>query len=248
MSPVDGGSRLQTPSPEAPPHVVHFSVRPHHNTAATTTTSGAASDLSDSEYSSNTTVSGISQEMQNYNLPSHRAQPRTEEQQYHLQSSRGRGVRTEEERRAGSGHRRSARQPEPSTYTLSSVRRFPALCCVYEYLFIGVLVCHAISKQMIVLLHSPLGVVILGPSPGPLTVTAAGTPRASCIGRPRPQPARARTLLRRLLRLGAIAAHTATENARQAVEPALPTARSRITITCRTTTPTPPPIANLSPR
>uniref|UniRef100_A0AAQ4QJZ5 Patched 1 n=1 Tax=Gasterosteus aculeatus aculeatus TaxID=481459 RepID=A0AAQ4QJZ5_GASAC len=97
VSPVDGGSRLQTPSPEAPPHVVHFSVRPHHNTAATTTTSGAASDLSDSEYSSNTTVSGISQEMQNYNLPSHRAQPRTEE------------------------------QPEPSTYTVSSVRRFPAL-------------------------------------------------------------------------------------------------------------------------
>ncbi|XP_040051815.2 protein patched homolog 1 isoform X2 [Gasterosteus aculeatus] len=123
VSPVDGGSRLQTPSPEAPPHVVHFSVRPHHNTAATTTTSGAASDLSDSEYSSNTTVSGISQEMQNYNLPSHRAQPRTEEQQYHLQSSRGRGVRTEEERRAGSGHRRSARQPEPSTYTLSSSSR-----------------------------------------------------------------------------------------------------------------------------
>uniref|UniRef100_A0AAQ4S360 Patched 1 n=1 Tax=Gasterosteus aculeatus aculeatus TaxID=481459 RepID=A0AAQ4S360_GASAC len=123
VSPVDGGSRLQTPSPEAPPHVVHFSVRPHHNTAATTTTSGAASDLSDSEYSSNTTVSGISQEMQNYNLPSHRAQPRTEEQQYHLQSSRGRGVRTEEERRAGSGHRRSARQPEPSTYTVSSSSR-----------------------------------------------------------------------------------------------------------------------------
>uniref|UniRef100_A0AAQ4QPB8 Patched 1 n=1 Tax=Gasterosteus aculeatus aculeatus TaxID=481459 RepID=A0AAQ4QPB8_GASAC len=115
VSPVDGGSRLQTPSPEAPPHVVHFSVRPHHNTAATTTTSGAASDLSDSEYSSNTTVSGISQEMQNYNLPSHRAQPRTEEQQYHLQSSRGRGVRTEEERRAGQLHWQAPPPARPRT-------------------------------------------------------------------------------------------------------------------------------------
>uniref|UniRef100_A0A8C4F8J5 Patched 1 n=1 Tax=Dicentrarchus labrax TaxID=13489 RepID=A0A8C4F8J5_DICLA len=75
VSPVDGRSRLPTPSPEAPPHVVHFSVRPHHPTAATTT-SGAASDSSDSEYSSNTTVSGISQELQNYNLPSHRGQTR----------------------------------------------------------------------------------------------------------------------------------------------------------------------------
>uniref|UniRef100_A0A8C4FAW6 Patched 1 n=1 Tax=Dicentrarchus labrax TaxID=13489 RepID=A0A8C4FAW6_DICLA len=32
VSPVDGRSRLPTPSPEAPPHVVHFSVRPHHPT------------------------------------------------------------------------------------------------------------------------------------------------------------------------------------------------------------------------
>lgn len=119
VSPVDGRSRLPTPSPEAPPHVVHFSVRPHHTTAATTT-SGAASDSSDSEYSSNTTVSGISQELQNYNLPSHRGQTRAEEQQYHLQTSRGRAARTEEERRAGSGHRRSARQPEPPAYTVSS--------------------------------------------------------------------------------------------------------------------------------
>uniref|UniRef100_A0A671TMF8 Patched 1 n=1 Tax=Sparus aurata TaxID=8175 RepID=A0A671TMF8_SPAAU len=86
VTPVDGRSRLPTPSPEAPPHVVHFSVRPHHTTAATTT-SGAASDSSDSEYSSNTTVSGISQEL-----------------------------------RAGSGHRRSARQPDPPAYTMSSVR------------------------------------------------------------------------------------------------------------------------------
>uniref|UniRef100_A0A8C9X7X6 Patched 1 n=1 Tax=Sander lucioperca TaxID=283035 RepID=A0A8C9X7X6_SANLU len=69
VSPVDGRSRLPTPSPEAP-HVVHFSVRPHHTTVATTT-SGAASDSSDTEYSSNTTVSGISQE----------GQTRAEEQQ-----------------------------------------------------------------------------------------------------------------------------------------------------------------------
>uniref|UniRef100_A0A665X747 SSD domain-containing protein n=1 Tax=Echeneis naucrates TaxID=173247 RepID=A0A665X747_ECHNA len=107
VSPVDGRSRLPTPSPEAPPHVIHFSVRPHHTTGATT--SGAASDSSDSEYSSNTTVSGISQELQNYNLPSRRAPPRAEEQQYHHQSSRGRASRPEEERRTGSSHRCSAR-------------------------------------------------------------------------------------------------------------------------------------------
>uniref|UniRef100_A0A3Q1IQ49 SSD domain-containing protein n=1 Tax=Anabas testudineus TaxID=64144 RepID=A0A3Q1IQ49_ANATE len=119
VSPVDGRSRLPTPSPEAPPHVVHFSVRPHH-TAAATTTSGAASDSSDSEYSSYTTVSGVSQDLQNYNLPSHRGQARAEEQQYHHQTSRGRAARTEEERRAGSGHRRSARQPVPPAYAVSS--------------------------------------------------------------------------------------------------------------------------------
>lgn len=133
VSPVDGRSRLPTPSPEAPPHVVHFSVRPHHTTAATTT-SGAASDSSDSEYSSNTTVSGISQELQNYNLPSHRGQTRAEEQQYHLQTSRGRAPRTEEERRAGSGHRRSARQPDPPAYTTSSVRKYPPFLCMYDVL------------------------------------------------------------------------------------------------------------------
>lgn len=120
VSPVDGRSRLPTPSPEAPPHVVHFSVRPHHTTAATTT-SGAVSDSSDSEYSSNTTASGISQELQNSNLHSHRGQARADEQQYHLQISRGR-VRTEEMRRGASGHRRSARQPDPPAYTVSSVR------------------------------------------------------------------------------------------------------------------------------
>uniref|UniRef100_A0AAX7U1H3 SSD domain-containing protein n=1 Tax=Astatotilapia calliptera TaxID=8154 RepID=A0AAX7U1H3_ASTCA len=99
VSPVDGRSRLPTPSPEAPPHVVHFSVRPHHTTAATTT-SGAVSDSSDSEYSSNTTASGISQELQNSNLHSHRGHARADEQQYHLQISRGR-ARTEEMRRGG---------------------------------------------------------------------------------------------------------------------------------------------------
>uniref|UniRef100_A0A672ZNR4 SSD domain-containing protein n=1 Tax=Sphaeramia orbicularis TaxID=375764 RepID=A0A672ZNR4_9TELE len=116
VSPVDGRSRLPTPSPEAPPHVVHFSVRPHHTTAANTTTSGAASDSSDSEYSSNTTVSGVSQEL-HYN--SNRG-PAEEQQQYHLQARRGRAVRTEEERRAGSGYRTSARQPDPPAYTVSS--------------------------------------------------------------------------------------------------------------------------------
>lgn len=120
VSPVDGRSRLPTPSPEAPPHVVHFSVRPHHTTAATTT-SGAVSDSSDSEYSSNTTASGISQELQNSNLHSHRGQAQADEQQYHLQISRGR-ARTEEMRRGASGHRRSARQPDPPAYTVSSVR------------------------------------------------------------------------------------------------------------------------------
>ncbi|KAF0033990.1 hypothetical protein F2P81_014056 [Scophthalmus maximus] len=120
VTPVDGRSRLPTPSPEAPPHVVHFSVRPHHTTTATNT-SGAASDSSDSEYSSNTTASGISQELQNYNMPSRRGGTRAEEQQYHIHTSRGRAARPEEERRAGSGHRRSARQPEPPAYTVSSL-------------------------------------------------------------------------------------------------------------------------------
>lgn len=133
VTPVDGRSRLPTPSPEAPPHVVHFSVRPHHTTTATNT-SGAASDSSDSEYSSNTTASGISQELQNYNMPSRRGGTRAEEQQYHIHTSRGRAARPEEERRAGSGHRRSARQPEPPAYTVSSVRKYPPLCCLFDSL------------------------------------------------------------------------------------------------------------------
>lgn len=225
--------------------MVHFSVRPHHNNAPATT-SGAASDSSDSEYSSNTTVSGISQELQNYNLPPHRGQTRAEEQQYRLQTSRGRAARTEEERRAGSGHRRSARQPDPPAYTMSSVRKYPRMCCMYDCRF------SRFPQEINILLSCsyslwPLRVVILGPSPGLLSVTAAGTPRASCTGRPRPQLARAWTLLKLLLRLGAIMSHTATENTQQATEPALPTTRSLIT-TSRTTTLTPPHIANPSPR
>ncbi|XP_063042275.1 protein patched homolog 1 isoform X2 [Engraulis encrasicolus] len=69
VSPVDGRSQLPTPSPEPPPQVVRFAVRPRH----TTTTTG--SDSSDSEYGSNTTVSGISQELQQYELWPSRGRP-----------------------------------------------------------------------------------------------------------------------------------------------------------------------------
>lgn len=129
VSPVDGRSRLPTPSSEAPPSTVHFSVRPRHPNA-TANASGAVSDSSDSEYSSNTTVSGISRELQNYSLPSHRGRGRAEEQQYHLHTSRGRTARTGEERRSGSGHRRSARQPDPPAY-VSSVRKFILLSFIH---------------------------------------------------------------------------------------------------------------------
>ncbi|KAJ8285202.1 hypothetical protein GJAV_G00023480 [Gymnothorax javanicus] len=61
VCPVDGRSRLPTPSPEQPPHVMHFPAHPHH-------TAGTGSDSSDSEYSSNTTASGVSEEMQQYSL------------------------------------------------------------------------------------------------------------------------------------------------------------------------------------
>uniref|UniRef100_A0A8C7RWD1 Patched 1 n=1 Tax=Oncorhynchus mykiss TaxID=8022 RepID=A0A8C7RWD1_ONCMY len=71
VTPVDGRSQLPTPSPEPPAHVVRFSVHPRHTTSGTGT--GTGSDSSDSEYSSNTTVSGISQEMQQYDLPATRA-------------------------------------------------------------------------------------------------------------------------------------------------------------------------------
>ncbi|XP_061881712.1 protein patched homolog 1 [Entelurus aequoreus] len=118
VSPVDGRCRL--PTPDAPSHVVHFSVRPQP-TASASITSGAASDSSDSEYSSNSSASGVSQELQSYNTPSHRGQAGVEQQQqYRLHTSRSRIGRTEEERRAGSGHRRSARQPEPAAFRMSS--------------------------------------------------------------------------------------------------------------------------------
>lgn len=91
---------------------------------------------------------------------------------------------------------------------------------------------------------SPLRVVILGR--GQLSATAAGTPRASCTGRPRPQPARAWTLLKLLLRLGVIMAHMAIENTQQATEPALPITHNLTTSLI--TTSTPPLIANPSPR
>uniref|UniRef100_A0A8C7MBR0 Patched 1 n=1 Tax=Oncorhynchus kisutch TaxID=8019 RepID=A0A8C7MBR0_ONCKI len=89
VTPVDGRSQLPTPSPEPPAHVVRFSVRPRHTTSGTGT--GTGSDSSDSEYSSNTTVSGISQEMQQYDLPATRGRTgRTEDMQYGIQTSRGR--------------------------------------------------------------------------------------------------------------------------------------------------------------
>lgn len=64
VSVANGGNRLPMPSPEPPPNVVRFTVPPGH------TNNG--SDTSDSEYSSQTTVSGISEEFQQYD-----AHPRT---------------------------------------------------------------------------------------------------------------------------------------------------------------------------
>ncbi|XP_035235448.1 protein patched homolog 1 isoform X2 [Anguilla anguilla] len=64
VCPVDGRSRLPTPSPEPPPHVVRFPVRPNRTAGG----GGTGSDSSDSEYSSNTTASGISEELQQYTL------------------------------------------------------------------------------------------------------------------------------------------------------------------------------------
>ncbi|MGH0182575.1 UNVERIFIED_CONTAM: hypothetical protein FKN15_019579 [Acipenser sinensis] len=58
VSPTDGRSRLPTPSPEPPPRIVRFTVHPSHITNG--------SDSSDSEYSSQTTVSGISDELHLY--------------------------------------------------------------------------------------------------------------------------------------------------------------------------------------
>lgn len=51
-------NRLPTPSPEPPPSVVRFAVPPSHV--------NNGSDSSDSEYSSQTTVSGLSEELQQY--------------------------------------------------------------------------------------------------------------------------------------------------------------------------------------
>uniref|UniRef100_A0A8C7RNB9 Patched 1 n=1 Tax=Oncorhynchus mykiss TaxID=8022 RepID=A0A8C7RNB9_ONCMY len=119
VTPVDGRSQLPTPSPEPPAHVVRFSVHPRHTTSGTGT--GTGSDSSDSEYSSNTTVSGISQEMQQYDLPATRGRAgRTEDMQYGIQISRGRAVRTEEVR-LGAGPRRTARQGDATAYSVSSV-------------------------------------------------------------------------------------------------------------------------------
>uniref|UniRef100_A0A8C7KN99 Patched 1 n=1 Tax=Oncorhynchus kisutch TaxID=8019 RepID=A0A8C7KN99_ONCKI len=102
VTPVDGRSQLPTPSPEPPPPVVHFSVHPCHTTSGTGT--GTGSDSSDSEYSSNTTASGISQDLQQYDLP----------------TTRSRARRAEEVRR-GAVPRRTARQGNATAYSLSSV-------------------------------------------------------------------------------------------------------------------------------
>ncbi|XP_057579824.1 protein patched homolog 1 isoform X3 [Hippopotamus amphibius kiboko] len=58
VSPASGLNRLPTPSPEPPPSVVRFAVPPGH--------ANNGSDSSDSEYSSQTTVSGISEELRHY--------------------------------------------------------------------------------------------------------------------------------------------------------------------------------------
>lgn len=58
VSPSNGRNRLPTPSPEPPPSIVRFALPPGH------TNNG--SDSSDSEYSSQTTVSGISEELHQY--------------------------------------------------------------------------------------------------------------------------------------------------------------------------------------
>uniref|UniRef100_A0A6Q2ZBJ3 SSD domain-containing protein n=1 Tax=Esox lucius TaxID=8010 RepID=A0A6Q2ZBJ3_ESOLU len=83
VTPVDGRSRLPTPSPNPPPHVVHFSVHPRRPTSG----AGTGSDSSDSEYSSNTTASGLSRELQQYQPTSSRARPgRAEENVLFCQS------------------------------------------------------------------------------------------------------------------------------------------------------------------
>ncbi|KAM6169420.1 protein patched homolog 1 isoform 2-T2 [Rhynchocyon petersi] len=61
VSPASGLNRLPTPSPEPPPSIVRFAVPPSHM--------NNGSDSSDSEYSSQTTVSGISEELRHYEAP-----------------------------------------------------------------------------------------------------------------------------------------------------------------------------------
>ncbi|KAJ7993967.1 hypothetical protein DPEC_G00261060 [Dallia pectoralis] len=115
VTPVDGRNRLPTPSPDPPPHVIHFSVHPRHTTSGT----GTGSDSSDSEYSSNTTASGLSQELQHYQLNSCRAQPmRAEEVPPDPRSGRSRAVRTEEVRQ-GVRPRRTGGQGDASVYSAS---------------------------------------------------------------------------------------------------------------------------------
>ncbi|KAL4701836.1 hypothetical protein H8959_015840, partial [Pygathrix nigripes] len=58
VSPANGLNRLPTPSPEPAPSVVRFAMPPGHM--------HSGSDSSDSEYSSQTTVSGLSEELRHY--------------------------------------------------------------------------------------------------------------------------------------------------------------------------------------
>ncbi|XP_013907130.1 PREDICTED: protein patched homolog 1 isoform X2 [Thamnophis sirtalis] len=67
VSPADGRSRLPTPSSEPPPSIVRFAVPPTHGQNG--------SDTSDSEYSSQTTVSGISEELHQYEGPQRTGAP-----------------------------------------------------------------------------------------------------------------------------------------------------------------------------
>uniref|UniRef100_A0AAR2JVB2 SSD domain-containing protein n=1 Tax=Pygocentrus nattereri TaxID=42514 RepID=A0AAR2JVB2_PYGNA len=134
VSPVDGRSRLPTPSPEPFPPVVHFTMRPSH------TTPGTGSDSSDSEYSSNSTFSGISQELQHYDLQASRGRPtrpeetgpadaRQQQRQQHRyrsghpprsqdvgpQSSRRQSNR-DPKREAGSGHPPPPQRPRTDAF------------------------------------------------------------------------------------------------------------------------------------
>ncbi|XP_039199807.1 protein patched homolog 1 isoform X2 [Crotalus tigris] len=67
VSPADGRRRLPTPSSEPPPSIVRFAVPPTHGQNG--------SDTSDSEYSSQTTVSGISEELHQYEGPQRTGAP-----------------------------------------------------------------------------------------------------------------------------------------------------------------------------